>query len=89
MTIRTPAFQSGQVIPAKYSCEGADISPPLQWTEVRAGAKSLSLIFDDPDAPVGTRVHWVLYNLPVMHMRFPEAERSVPPESSGFGRLDQ
>jgi phosphatidylethanolamine-binding protein (PEBP) family uncharacterized protein len=47
MTIRTPAFQSGQVIPAKYTCEGADISPPLQWTEVRAGAKSLSLIFDD------------------------------------------
>jgi Raf kinase inhibitor-like YbhB/YbcL family protein len=65
MTMTTPAFQSGQAIPAKYTCEGADISPPLQWTEVPAGAKSLSLIFDDPDAPVGTWVHWVLYNLPV------------------------
>jgi Raf kinase inhibitor-like YbhB/YbcL family protein len=65
MTITSPAFQSGQTIPAKYTCEGADISPPLQWSDVPAEAKSLSLICDDPDAPVGTWIHWVFYDLPV------------------------
>jgi Raf kinase inhibitor-like YbhB/YbcL family protein len=65
MTITSPAFQSGQTIPAKYTCEGADTSPPVQWSGVPAEAKSLSLICDDPDAPVGTWVHWVLYDLPV------------------------
>lgn len=65
MTITSPAFESGQAIPAKYTCEGADISPPLQFIDVPAGAKSLSLICDDPDAPVGTWVHWVIYDLPV------------------------
>jgi Raf kinase inhibitor-like YbhB/YbcL family protein len=63
--VTSSAFQAGQAIPTKYTCEGADISPPLQWSGVPAGAKSLALICDDPDAPVGTWVHWVLYDLPV------------------------
>ena len=65
MKLTSSAFQAGQAIPTKYTCEGADISPPLQWSGVPAGAKSLALICDDPDAPVGTWVHWVLYDLPV------------------------
>ena len=65
MKVTSSAFQAGQAIPTKYTCEGADISPPLQWSGVPAGAKSLALICDDPDAPVGTWVHWVLYDLPV------------------------
>ncbi|MDR3402165.1 MAG: YbhB/YbcL family Raf kinase inhibitor-like protein [Chthoniobacter sp.] len=52
------------MIPAKYTCEGANVSPPLSWTGLPAGTKSLALICDDPDAPAGTWVHWVLYHLP-------------------------
>jgi Raf kinase inhibitor-like YbhB/YbcL family protein len=66
MKLTSSAFHAGQTIPAKYTCEGEDISPPLEWNDVPAGgAKSLALICDDPDAPVGTWVHWVLYDLPV------------------------
>ncbi len=65
MKVTSSAFQAGQAIPTKYTCEGEDISPPLQWSGVPAGAKSFALICDDPDAPVGTWVHWVLYDLPV------------------------
>jgi Raf kinase inhibitor-like YbhB/YbcL family protein len=65
MTIMSSAFRPGQAIPTEYTCEGADISPPLQWNGVPVDTKSLALICDDPDAPVGTWVHWVLYDLPV------------------------
>ena len=64
MKLTSPAFTEGGMIPAQYTCNGADISPPLAWEEVPEVAKSLALIVDDPDAPVGTWVHWVLYNLP-------------------------
>ena len=62
--ISSSAFSEGQPIPKEYTCEGADVSPPLTWANVPEGVKSLALICDDPDAPVGTWVHWVLYNLP-------------------------
>lgn len=62
--ITSPAFREGQPIPARHTADGEDASPPLQWTNVPPGAKSLALIADDPDAPVGTWVHWVLYDLP-------------------------
>ncbi|RPI26631.1 MAG: YbhB/YbcL family Raf kinase inhibitor-like protein [Acidobacteria bacterium] len=58
------AFEPDQRIPKKYTCEGLDVSVPLSWTEIPAGTKSLALIADDPDAPGGTWVHWVLYDLP-------------------------
>jgi hypothetical protein len=58
------AFAEGQPIPAKHTCEGADVSPPLTWSGAPPGAKSFALICDDPDAPVGTWVHWVIYGLP-------------------------
>jgi len=65
MKVTSSAFQAGQAIPATYTCDGVDISPPLHWSGVPAAAKSLALICDDPDAPVGTWVHWVFYDLPV------------------------
>ena len=65
LTITSDAFSSGQSIPAKYSCIGRNISPPLAWSEPPAGTQSFALIMDDPDAPVGTWVHWVLYNIPL------------------------
>lgn len=59
----SPAFDEGGTIPVKYSCDGEGISPPLEWSGVPNEAQSLALIADDPDAPVGTFVHWVVYNM--------------------------
>lgn len=69
LSITSPAFATGGAIPAEYTCEGADRSPPLVWAGVPAGAGALVLIVDDPDAPdpahpQRTWVHWVLYDLP-------------------------
>jgi Raf kinase inhibitor-like YbhB/YbcL family protein len=78
MTITSTAFAANASIPARYTCEGDDVSPPLAWSGVPAAAKSLALIVDDPDAPDPaaprmTWVHWVLYNLPVASGGVPEA----------------
>lgn len=62
--IKSPAFVPGGKIPGKYTCDGMDISPPLAWTLGPEGTKTFALICDDPDAPMGTWVHWVLFNLP-------------------------
>jgi hypothetical protein len=64
MQLTSPAFEPNQLIPPQYTCDGEDISPPLNWDEPPAGTKSLTLICDDPDAPRKTWVHWVVYNLP-------------------------
>src|SRR5512134_113417 len=76
MSIRSAAFADGAGIPMRYTCEGPDVSPPLDWTDVPAEARSLALIVDDPDAPdpaapKRTWVHWVLVDL--------------PPDSGGLG----
>ena len=70
--LTTTAFQPGGDIPRKFTCQGADLSPALAWTDAPAGAQSFALIADDPDAPVGTWVHWVLYDLPATTHRLPE-----------------
>ncbi len=64
MEIRSPAFFIGNTIPFKYTCDGDNISPPLQWESPPQGTNSFALILDDPDAPDGTFTHWVVYNLP-------------------------
>ncbi|MFB3145394.1 MAG: YbhB/YbcL family Raf kinase inhibitor-like protein [Candidatus Methylomirabilales bacterium] len=64
MQITSQAFEAGGMIPAKYTCDGPDLSPPLRWADPPAGTQSYALIADDPDAPVGTWVHWVLWNIP-------------------------
>ena len=63
MQLTSPAFSEGSAIPSKYTCDEKNLSPPLKWSGVPAEAKSLALIADDPDAPVGTWVHWVLFDL--------------------------
>lgn len=63
LKITSAAFADREAIPAKYTCDGRDINPPLAWTGIPAGTKSLALIMDDPDAPVGTWVHWVVWNI--------------------------
>ena len=71
--ISSTMFQEGQPIPSRHTCDGEDVSPPLAWSEPPAGTQSLALISDDPDAPVGTWVHWVVYNLPASARGLPEA----------------
>jgi Raf kinase inhibitor-like YbhB/YbcL family protein len=62
--LTSTAFAPGQAIPARHTCDGEDLSPPLQWSGIPDRAMSLALICDDPDAPAGTWAHWVLYGLP-------------------------
>ena len=76
MEIKSQAFDEGAMIPGKYTCDGHDISPSLEWSSVPDGTKTLALICDDPDAPVGTWVHWVLYNLPG---NINELSENIPP----------
>ena len=64
LTLSSSAFASGEKIPPRYTCSGADVSPPLAWDAPPAGTRSFALIADDPDAPAGTWVHWVLFDLP-------------------------
>jgi len=62
--ISSSSFKNGELIPVKYTCDGANISPPLAWTAPPENAKSFALINDDPDAPIGDWVHWILFNIP-------------------------
>ncbi|MBI5581410.1 MAG: YbhB/YbcL family Raf kinase inhibitor-like protein [Deltaproteobacteria bacterium] len=64
ITITSSAFTEGAMIPKKHTCDAEDVSPDLKWSGVPKEAKSLALICDDPDAPAGTWVHWVLFNIP-------------------------
>ena len=64
MELKSSVFEAGGMIPKKYTCDGPDVSPPLSWSDVPVGTKSLALIADDPDAPMGTWVHWVAWNIP-------------------------
>jgi Raf kinase inhibitor-like YbhB/YbcL family protein len=90
LTLTSPAFTAGHDIPSDFTCEGGDVSPTLAWSGIPAGAKSLVLIVDDPDAPDPaapkmTWVHWVLYNIPPDTKRLPEA---IEPDSLPSGTLE-
>lgn len=84
MTIQvtSPAFSEGGSIPSKYTCDGSNVSPPLRWNTIPDGAKSIALIVDDPDAPRGDWVHWVVYDLPAGLCELPER---VPPDQKILG----
>jgi Raf kinase inhibitor-like YbhB/YbcL family protein len=91
--VTSTAFAEGSDIPARFTCDGADISPPLQWTEVPQGTKSLALIVDDPDAR-GTWVHWVMYAIPNTAGELSEAvpngdatAQGAIQGKNGFGRI--
>lgn len=79
MKITSSAFLNEQAIPQKYTCDGENTNPPLLFSDVPDGTKSLALIMDDPDAPVGTFVHWVLYNISAKEKGI--GENSVPPSA--------
>jgi Raf kinase inhibitor-like YbhB/YbcL family protein len=75
--LSSPAFANGDPIPAQYTCDGANRSPALSWTGAPPTTASFALIVEDPDAPGGTFIHWVLYDLPGTASSLPEA---VPPD---------
>ncbi len=94
MKLTSMAFNHGQMVPRKYTCDGANSSPPLSWSDIPAGTQSFSLVSDDPDAPGGDWVHWVLYNIPSETTSLPEgipADRILSNQSchgmNDFGRF--
>lgn len=78
MKLISPAFGEGGWIPREHTGEGRDLSPPLQWTGLPEGSRSLALILEDPDAPAGLWIHWVLFNLPVTPAALPEGVKRSP-----------
>ena len=87
MKMTSPTFGHNQMIPKKYTCQGEDMSPPLKIEGIPQGTKSLALIIDDPDAPMGTWVHWVVFDIP---MTGEIAENSIPGKQghNDFGKND-
>ncbi len=73
LSVTSTAFAASQPIPPLYSCRGRNISPPLAWTGASVAVMSFALILDDPDAPSGTYVHWVVFNIPAARSGLPEA----------------
>jgi len=74
MKITSPAFNHNENIPSKYTCDGENISPPLEFSDIPENTKTLTLIMDDPDAPVGTFVHWIIWNIPATITEIQEGE---------------
>ncbi|MBC7259110.1 MAG: YbhB/YbcL family Raf kinase inhibitor-like protein [Chloroflexi bacterium] len=87
LTLTSPAFPAGGEIPRKYTCDGENVSPPLEWGAPPQGTQSLVLIMDDPDAPAGVWDHWLLYNLPADARGLPEgiAPDAARPDGSRHG----
>lgn len=83
MQLTSRAFSEGKAIPKQYSCDGEDISPELSWKDVPAGTESFVLIADDPDAPAGTWVHWVIYDIPGKARRLQESYPRQEMDSDG------
>ena len=94
MELRSASFEHGEAIPVRHTCDGANSSPPLSWSGIPAGTRSLALIVDDPDAPDPAApkrvwVHWVLYNIPPSVQALPEGDAQSPvPEGAREGLND-
>ena len=90
LAISSSVFQEGDRIPIKYTCDGQDVSPPLAWSDLPPGTRSLALIVDDPDAPGGTFTHWVLFNIPSDSRELSEAvpTQAQLPSGARQGRND-
>ena len=79
MKIFSQSFKEGEMIPGKYTCDGVNISPQLAWSSAPEGTKSFAVICDDPDAPAGTWVHWVMFNIPANVNQLSE---TIPPSDT-------
>lgn len=94
LVLKSPAFENGREIPVKYTCQGEDLSPPLEWSGEVSGVKEWAITCEDPDAPMGTWIHWVLYGIPAEVHRLEEGvpKRAVIPQGrhgkNSWGRAD-
>lgn len=93
MELSSPAYQQEHEVPAKFTCEGKDVSPPLEWSDVPEGTRSFALVVDDPDAPDPAApkrvfVHWVVFNLPAQRRALAEGEADHLPEGARHGKND-
>lgn len=89
MELKSPAFEKGGRIPAKYTCDGDDVSPPLEIGDIPEETETLALVMDDPDAPMGVFDHWVVWNIPADTTELPEdTQPDGTPGRNDFGRLD-
>jgi hypothetical protein len=91
LVVRSPAFEHGARIPARYTCDGEDVSPPLEWSGAPEGTRSYALIVEDPDAPGGTWTHWVAWNvrataLAAATAKDPELQSGVRQGRNSWGR---
>ena len=82
-TLKSPAFRDGQAIPRKFTGDGENVSPPLEWSGAPAGARSFVIVVEDPDAPSGTFRHWGIYNLTGAHL--PEGVSEALTVTNDFG----
>jgi len=87
LTITSPAFKHNSYIPKKHACNGEDVSPELRWKGLSSGTKSIAVIMDDPDAPPGTWVHWILFDIPPLLTGLEEnvAKKETLPDGSKHG----
>jgi Raf kinase inhibitor-like YbhB/YbcL family protein len=81
--IESSAFKNMKIIPRKYTCDGEGVSPPLAWKDAPEGTRSFALICDDPDAPLMTYTHWVMYNIPATVDKLPEGSPKIEVLESG------
>lgn len=90
MDVRSSAFGEGDKIPPDFTCDGADMSPPIEWFGVPANAQSLALIAEDPDVPSGNWTHWLVYDLPPDLTQLPAgiSSRNKLPTGGSQGRTD-
>jgi len=93
MTLTSPSFAAGGEIPRRHTCQGQDVSPALAWAGVPAGAKTLALVVDDPDAPdpaapKTTWVHWVVFDIPATATGLPEGAGAAPPSGAHAAKND-
>src|SRR5437867_5061307 len=89
-TLKSAAFAPGGAVPSVHTCDGADTSPPLEWSGVPAGTRSFALVVHDPDAPAGDWLHWVAWNIPAASRALPAgvAAKETLPDGTAQGRND-
>jgi hypothetical protein len=89
MKLSSSAFEDNKMIPSEYTCDGTDLSPPLSFSNIPENTKSLALIMDDPDAPIKTWVHWLIWNIPINKTGLSKGENiTYPKGKNDFGYLD-
>ena len=87
LRVSSPAFSNGADIPKKYTCDGQNVAPPLEWSGIPKESKSVAVICEDPDAPSGTFTHWVRYNIPASTQALPERESAGAAGVNSFGKM--